>query len=233
MGFDLGRGLAAVGTMGLSEGGFMNAGGIFGGDDDKAKAMKRLLEQMQRAQATQYVKSEGYGIQGLHDLLGGYDSAIQNVARTGAASKNAAIGAGRRAGAAGQQSLAGRGLYNTSALNAAQAMNTGATSQALANIDQAVANAKGGLQAARGQASQQGYRYLGDLSQSYAMQQMKPLEHAYQAAASAPSQFDQLMQLLQAGGQIGGMFMGVPSFGGGGGRGGGGGGYYDHDSEMG
>jgi hypothetical protein len=182
--------------------------GLFGGGDDKGKAMKMLLEQMQRAQNLGAVKAEGYGAQGLRSLNQNFDSAIGNIARTGAASRSAAIGAGQRAGAASQQSLAGRGLYNTSALDASKAMNAGATSQALAGIDQAVAQAKGGLQAQKGQAVNAANFGLAQMAQQHAQNQMMPLQMAYQSAASAPTDWDKLMQLFQAGGQIAGMGMG-------------------------
>ena len=182
--------------------------GFRGEDAARGKDLQRLLEQMQRAINFGGVKAEGYGARGMRELLGGYDSAISNVARTGAASRSAAIGAGQRAGAASQQSLAGRGLYNTSALGAAQARNTGATSQALAGIDQAVASAKGGLQAQRGQAANAGYANLANMAQQHAQAQMMPLQMAYQQTASAPGSLDQIMQLLQAGGSIAGYGLG-------------------------
>lgn len=180
-------------------------GGMFGGND-KAEAMKRLLEQMQRAQALSNTKAESYGIQGLHGMQNDFDAAIKNVAGTAAASKMQALGAGQRANAGLGQSLAGRGLYNTSALEAGRAMNQGAVGQSLASIDQGVAQSLGQLRAQRGQALNQGYENLGGLAERYGQQQQGPLSMAYQSVASAPTGMQQLMSLMQGVGSVAPMF---------------------------
>jgi hypothetical protein len=206
MGFDFGKAAGAIGTGGLSIGGFQNMGSLFG-DDSKARAMKLLLEQMQRAQALANTKAEGYGLQGLHGMQSDFDAAIKNVAGTAAASKMAALGAGQRANAGAAQSLSGRGLYNTSALEGARAMNQGAVGQALSSIDQGVAGSLGQLRAQRGQALNQGYTGLGGLAERYGQAQQGPLGMAYQSVASAPTQMQQMMQLLQGVGSVAPMFM--------------------------
>jgi hypothetical protein len=206
--------------------------GFMGEDAARGDALKRLLEQMQRVQAMGNIQAEGYGARGLFGLQQGFDQAINNVARTGAASRTAAIGAGKQAGAAAGQSLSGRGLYNTSALNSAQAMNTGATSQALASIDQAVANSKAGLQTAKGQSLNSAYQGLGALAQQNAQQQMMPLQMAYQQTANAPGRLQQIMGIMKGVGSLAGMGFGG-GFGGKGAYGGNGGSWYDQDSEMG
>jgi hypothetical protein len=212
MSFDWGSGLSAA-AMGGGGLGFLAGSGMLGGGNDKAEAMKRLLEQMQRAQALGNTKAESYGLQGLHGMQSDYDAAIKNVAGTAAASKMAALGAGQRANAGAAQSLAGRGLYNTSALEGARAMNQGAVGQALSGIDQGVAQSLGQLRAQRGMALNQGYQGLGDLAERYGQQQMQPLGMAYQSVANAPTAFQQMMQLLQGVGKVAPMFMGAPGAG--------------------
>lgn len=224
MGFDFGQAALYAGTGGLAA---PFGKGIFGGDDAKARAMKLLLEQMQRAQALANTKAEGYGLQGLHGMQSDFDAAIKNVAGTAAASKMAALSAGQRANAGAAQSLAGRGLYNTSALEGARAMNQGAVGTTLSNIDQSVAQSLGQLRAQRGEALNQGYTGLGNLAERYGQQQQGPLSMAYQSVASAPSAFDRIMQLVGGAAKVAPMFMGggMGAAGMMGGLGGGGGGY--------
>lgn len=242
MGFNAGQAALYAGTGGLAA---PFGKGIFGNDDAKERAMRLLLEQMQRAQNLANVKAEGFGYQGLRSLTGGYDDAINNVARTAAASRTAAQAAGQQGAANIGQSMAGRGLYNTTALDAGRAMNAGATSQALANIDASVAQAKAGLQTAKGQAVNSANQSLGDLAERFGQQQQGPLSLAYQSVANAPTQMQQIMGLLQGVGSVAPMMMtgGAANPGqmaallkmlqGMRGGGGGGQGLYDHDSEMG
>lgn len=223
MGLNVGNALMYAGTGGLGGGGI---GGVFGGDDSKARAMKLLLEQMQRAQALANTKAEGYGLQGLHGMQSDFDAAIKNVAGTAAASKMQAMAGGQRANAGLGQSLAGRGLYNTSALEADRAMNAGAVGQQLMGIDQSVNNSLSALRAQRGQALNAGYTGLGELAERYGQAQQGPLSMAYQSVASAPTSFDQIMQLVGAGAKFAPMAFGMPPAGMMPGMGGGGGGMF-------
>ena len=208
----MGFGLPNIGIGGTP---FGNIGGDFFGGS-KGKSLKQLLQEMERKQNMAFQRSQSFQLMGLDRLLGGYDKAISGVKRTGSASKLDAISSGQQAQAQVEQNTVDRGLSNTTFAAQIPAVSQGATQRTLAAIDSSVAEATASLEAARGNAANMAYGGLSALSQSYAGQQMQPLQLAFQQVAAQPTQYEQLLQLMGAAGSMYGMSQGMSA----GGRGG-------------
>jgi len=157
---------------------------------------------MQRQQALNFTQSQSYQLQGLDQLKGSYDEALKNVGRTGLASKLGIEAAGQQTQGKIQQSYTNRGLSNSTAMGSVQALGAGQTAQALAGVDQAVANAKAGLLTSKGHALDSAYRGLSSLAQNRNQAEMGLGSMAWNQLANQPGEAEQLMALFQTVGQF-------------------------------
>lgn len=194
----------------LYSGGGLNAfNSLFGGGGDQSKAMKRLFDQMQRSNALRFTQAEGHQLQGLDQLRSGYDEAIQNVGRTGLASKMNIEAAGKQARSSTAQRLTNAGLSGTTVGAQLPGAYQGQTAAALAGVDQAVAAAKGGLLTSRGSALNSAYGGLSQLAQNRNSAEMRLGGLAFEQMANQPSDMDGFLQLMQGLGPLLGL-MGGP-----------------------
>lgn len=187
---------------------FGNLGDLFGGGG--GGDLRKLMEQMRRQQNLRFTQAQGYQLQGLDQLGKGYDEAITNVGRTGLSSKLGIEAAGQQTQGKIAQSYTSRGLSNTTAMGSVQALAGGQTAQALAGVDQAVAQAKAGLLSSKGSAMNAAYGGLSQLKQNQLSSELQLGGMAWQQLANQPSEFDQMMQLFGTIGQFLPMAFGAP-----------------------
>jgi hypothetical protein len=190
---NLGGLAGGIGGMG---GGMGMLGSLFGGGG--GSGLNSLLQQMKRQQALRYTQAFANQYQGLDQLKKGYDEAITNVGRTGLASKMGIEAQGQQTAGKIAQSYTNRGLSNTTAMGSTQALAGGQTAQALAGVDQAVAQAKAGLLTSKGNALSSAYGNLSQLNQNQLQSEMGLGQMAWQNLASQPSDYEQMLALFQS-----------------------------------
>ena len=125
-----------------------------------------LWGELQGQQGTAYDAAGGYLKQGLGSINKGYGSAYKGLAGAGQTAKTNILQQGKQQLAGSQQSLASRGLYNTTAFDAAQRGIHADTSRALASVDESIGNMLANLQIGQGQAQAGAYGALSGLEQS-------------------------------------------------------------------
>jgi hypothetical protein len=198
----------------LSGGGPIGSLGALSGAQGKAKDARKILMQMQRQQALRYTQAQGAQLQGLDALRGGFDEAIQNVGRTGLASKLGVESAGKQARSSVQQRLASSGIQGTTLGAQVPGAYQGQTAAALAGIDQSVAAAKGNLLATKGSALNQAYGGLSGLFQNWSGSESELMQMLAQLRLDTPSNFDEGLRMA---GSLADIFGSAYGSGGGGG----------------
>jgi hypothetical protein len=181
---------------------------LFGGGGDNG--MNSLFMQMQRQNALRQTQAQGYGLAGLHSINQGYDSAIQGVGAAGEASKLGISQQGAQSRAAIGQNLSSRGLANSTIGANLSGVAGGQTAQALAGVDAAMAQARGGLLTGRAHAQAGAYGNLGNLALGQGASEMALGQMAWNRMASQPSRSQQLAQLMSGVGGLAGMMFGGP-----------------------
>lgn len=125
-----------------------------------------LWDQLIAQQPQAYGAAQGYYKQALGSINKGYNMGRANLATAGQSAKTDINTRGTQQLANSQQSLASRGLYNTTAFDAASRGIHADTSRALASVDESIAGLLANLQVSQGQAQAGAYGAMGQLQQN-------------------------------------------------------------------
>lgn len=124
-----------------------------------------LWDQLQGQQQTAYGAAGGYLSHLLPTINKGYGQARQGLQAAGQSAKQGIQDRGQQQIAGTAQSLASRGLYNTTALDAAQRGVHADTSRALASVDESLGQLMSGLSISQSQAQAGAYGALSNFEQ--------------------------------------------------------------------
>lgn len=129
-------------------------GGGGGGDPGKKrlKQIEALYAQIAAQQNQAYGNAEIEQKKAVGNINTGYGNALANSSLVANNAKNNVTQQGQQSLASMTQSLASRGLYNTTAFDAAKRGVAADTQKSLSGIDAALAQLQGGLQVGQGQA---------------------------------------------------------------------------------
>lgn len=125
-----------------------------------------LWNKLGSQQEQAYNRAGGYYSQMLPSINKGYGAAKSNLFSAGNQAKLGIMDRGKQDLAGSQQSLASRGLYNSTAFDAASRGIHADTSRALASVDENLGQLLANLQIGQGQAQAGAYSQLGGFEQS-------------------------------------------------------------------
>lgn len=133
------------------------AGGLFGGSSGdpgkkRLKQIEKIYAQLLAQQNQAYGKAEMHQKQTIGALNTGYSNALANSGLAATNAKKNVQQAGQQNLASTTQSLASRGLYNTTALDSARRGVMADTQRQMSGIDAALASLQSQLQVGHGQA---------------------------------------------------------------------------------
>jgi hypothetical protein len=209
----IGAGLAILGGTQL-------LGGILGSSAAKRRAAEqRRLQKQAMGVYQQFMNDPNYSpLRGESALLGGFSQAQRQIAGGGTAARQTLRTGAAQSSAAMQQSMAGRGLYGTTAFDNAQRGISSDLSRSLAGVDEAISQRLAGLSMQRGQ-SLAGFYSQATSQRQNQMENYINLLRDKPAAYSSGAYYGNM--LGQLGGQAANLFGMYAMMGGGGGGGGG------------